>query len=292
VAAETVERLEADVQKQLDAERDFSKSRLAKLAQLAACRPGTGEPTPEAQQKVLARTEKLRSDVASLEAAIAAARTARQISIAEVRNAEASELREVAERLRAEAGERQPQTDELLAQLREHEGVDYVPGPKPEYIGVPLARALTYDFDGATTTTAAMLESASKEEARALKLESEPVPTSGTASGATVDELAARVWEDAFRVGPTWAEIAAWYERASVAPRQAWEQERLHRHLSIDAWDRLPLQCTIVWRGGSIVEGKSTVAVPREANGRPPHPDNPPRVTGVSSPGLRDRTVS
>lgn len=46
--------------------------------------------------------------------------------------AEAGELRAKAGRLRARAEKRQRKTDELLEQLLDHEGVDYVPTPEPQ----------------------------------------------------------------------------------------------------------------------------------------------------------------
>ncbi len=253
---ETVERAQAEVRRLVDQERAFSLERREALAQLQTLAPGTGEPTPEAQAKVLAKAKRQQERVEALEAAETAVRTAREAAITECHVAEAQHLQAEATQLRDQAAERGALTDELLAKLADHEGVAYVPAPY-----------------GGPTITAALLADAEAKESRAAKLTSAGfVPKSGGVRGDGVDSLAEAVWADPFRIGPTWHEIEAWYSEASAAALEEWQGARRSNHLPADAESFAASGWRVVagmtWRSGEPPTGTVTLLAP--PNGRPP----------------------
>lgn len=278
-----VERARADVVRLAQAEHDLSRRRAAKLAEIAAPDGDellAGELAGEEGALGIAaeKAAKVAAEAAALASAIAAARRAREAAIPHVWAAEAELKRAEAAKLRAEAEVLQERAAGPLAKLREIMGVDYVPGPRPEFLAGDTAtvRALMYGYDAAPTKADDLLARAEALEAEAAKLEAQAVSRAGSASGANADEVFAAVLSDPYRLGPTLAEVAAWARDAEAAAREPWRRDRLSRHLPVDdaAWRAARPVYALTWTAAGIAAG-SRVTVPAAPNGRPPDANDP-----------------
>jgi hypothetical protein len=252
-----LDKARAEVVKLAEAERRLSEKHTVKAADLEAIAGGLGQATlaaelagEEVDPASTRRARELRTELEAIDSAIQEARRTRQEAIRSAWKAEAEGLRQRAGKKRDEAADRQKQTDKLLAQLREWEGCEYRPGPKPEYTGAMLSRPLMYGLDAAVSATAALQVEAGRLDAEASELEARKVPRSGLVTGATVAELFAAIMADAFRLGPTMAEIAAWTVTVEAKIREPWAFERWSEHRPTDdnEWDRLPRRFSLAWQ--------------------------------------------
>ena len=250
------EKAKAQVVKLADAEKRLGEKHTTKAAELEAIAGGLGQATlaaelagEEVDPSSTRRARELRTELEAIDGAIQEARRTRQEAIRGAWKAEAADLRAEAGKRRDEAADRQKRTDELLTQLREHEGVDYLPGPKPEYLGAMLSRPLIYGIDAAVPATAALRLEAGRLDTEASELEARKVPRSGLVTGATVAELFAAVLADAYRLGPTMVEIAAWTVTVEAKIREPWAIERWSEHRPTDdnEWDSLPRRFSLAW---------------------------------------------
>lgn len=182
--------------------------------------------------------------------AIARARERRVEAIRAVWQAEADELRQQAADLRAEAERREARTRQLLDELREHEGCDYVPA----YHVLEYARGyadpvpITIPRSESLRNQAAALERRADEVARRL------VQDAGMITAASRDELLQRIEAlDPFQLGPALHEVEAW-----VAGEEPAVLARLER-LSSEHRERARLEYRLVWRGGRVSQAESRI---------------------------------
>lgn len=204
----------------------------------------------------------LREREATLIRSIEHARSVRRDAILTAFRERAQEVRKQAAALREQADKRQAQTAVLLSGLRELEGIDYVPGPRPEYLALSaIARPLQYGTDAAVPKSAADLAEAARLEAEALQLEAKPVPESGTVVSGSLEGLLDAIRADPFRMAPTRTALTNWLEAADHEAYVEWRQPLRNEHKPVDGWERVPRRIALVWRAGRIVEERSTVTV-------------------------------
>ncbi len=281
----SVERARADVMRLAQAEHDLSRRRAAKLVEIAAPDGDAllaGELTGEDGALGIAaeKVAKVTAEAAALASAVEAARRARVSAIPAAWRAEAELKRAEAAKLRAEAEVLQERAAAPLAKLREIMGVDYLPGPRPEYLSgdTPVSRALMYGYDAAPTKVDDLLARAEALEAEAAKLEARAVPHAGSATGADAEGVFAAVIANPYILGPRLEEVVAWAADAEAEAQVPWRTDRLSRHLPVDdaAWRAARPLYALAWTATGIAAG-SRVSVSPEPNGRPPgqDPDNP-----------------
>jgi len=250
--------IEAELETRLRATREalLEAERSAALAEFQAASGQTSSPADAS-----GTVAQLRDRVATLNESILHARSARREAILSSFRARAQEARKQAVTLREQAERRRAQASTLLSNLRELEGVDYVPGPKPEFLVETLARPLAYGLDAALPRSAVDMTTAAKLEAEAAELETKHVPESGTLVSGSLEGLLDAIRAEPFRMAPTRTEIASWLDAADHEAFQEWRQTRLNRHEPVDGWERVSRRIALVWRAGRIVEERSTVTV-------------------------------
>lgn len=133
--------------------------------------------------------------VAVADAALEEVRRRRVVAIRAIWQAEAAALRVRAAACRAEADERQPKTDALLAELTAWEGIRYVPdpgSPGESFIGVdgPQGGAMQVRWI-ATPKTVLLRQEAAGYEAQAQQREAQTISEGGQAVAFSRDELLA-----------------------------------------------------------------------------------------------------
>jgi len=194
-------------------------------------------------------------EVVALSSAIDAARRARHTAIVAAWHAEAELKREQAAQLRDEANVRQERTDALLGELREHEGIDYVPGFNPAIVGPAggLSHPPTYGLDASCPRTMQLRYQADALDKEADELMRRKVRNSGAVTGGDATELLAAVLRDPFRMGPTLVQIAKWIAGAEPPARERWAEVRRSRHQPADdaAWTPT---FALAWKAGVVLD--------------------------------------
>lgn len=266
-----VEKARAEVARLMAVEADFSRQLTRK--QETAKGVDLGSETLEAalagDDKAAARAAnkaaKAAAEAEALASAIVAARRVREGAIVAAWWTEAELREQEAESLRVTAGALQVRIDDLLARLKTESGVMYVPGPRPEYEGVPLARPLQFGTDSAPTQVDQLKVRAAALDEEARELRAREVSRAGSASGADVAELFAAVCASPMSIGPTLAELSAWAQTAEAAAREKWQAPRWRDHEPADdaAWAAADKALTVMWRVGQIVPNESACTVTR-----------------------------
>ena len=193
---------------------------------------------------------------ASLRAADAATneiRRQRGDAIPALNRCKAADLRDEAERLRAEADKRQQKTDKLLAELEAHEECPYGPGivahtaldARPVF-GTPRTRRLVLQADAL--------------DEQAVEFDRRPVNRTGNAAGATVAEVLAAAQADPFSIAPRFdvLELAAQELEAAERARRA----KLWQHNPDFVAPDAPLEFLLAWRDGVVSDAESSCTTP------------------------------
>lgn len=266
-----VEKARAEVARLMAVEADFSRQLTRKQA--IAKGVDLGSETLEAalagDDKAAARAAnkaaKAAAEAEALASVIGAARDRRSGAILAAWRAEAALREQEAETLRVTAGALQVRIDDLLARLKDESGVEYVPGPRAEYLDVGLAQPLRYGIDAAPTQVDTLKVRAAALDEEARELAAREVSRAGSASGADVGQVFAAVCAMPTVIGPTLAELSAWAQVAEAAAREAWQAPRWRDHEPADdaAWSAADKTYTVLWRVGQIVPNESACTVTR-----------------------------
>jgi hypothetical protein len=208
----------------------------------------------------------LQAELVVLSEALDAARIRHQAAIPAVGRAQAVGMRIEAAARRAEAEEREVLTLQLLAQLREHEGVVYVPAramPSDGLVGGERKGGALQVFVVNLPRTALLRDEADALEQTAGNIERQEVHQAGQVVGLTVDDLVNAMFANPMVIGPRPVDIAAWTIEAEKRERQ--RRIRL-AHGGAEAMGYAepdgPVEFLLTWRQGAIDQ--------RESGARPP----------------------
>jgi hypothetical protein len=236
-----------------DAEVRLSRRRIEVLANLAGIEQDASRAALTAAldgSSAVAAVDQLQAAQAELVAishAIDAAREQRRAAILAAYRREALPLRAEADDLRAQADEHQLRTDDLLAELRRHEGVDYVPTYRPaplDLVGLVDPEAV----DPRLPATAQFRAQADALDARAGILETRRVPDGGQVEAGTIDELLGAIAAlDPMIIAPRLDDVAEW---ATAAIRPV--AERLARLQPQHDGYGSTIRVQVVWTAGGI----------------------------------------
>jgi hypothetical protein len=214
---------------------------------MAAINAGDGDSTIAA---VSARMAAIRSELFTIERTVAAVRQQRAASIPLISKAEAEPLRARAGELDAEANAIAARRDVLLAQLQELEGARFIVPSRDLLMTAASAGVVGVEIVYYAPKSERLREQAQALRDQATRLEStKAVMAGGTPELADLDQLIDAACSDPLVIGPTVAEIEAWYEaqRARGTARLA----QLERVGSTGS-ERARLVFTIAWRNGSL----------------------------------------
>ena len=266
-SVDPIQAARAEVDRLFAIERRWAADRKTKAAELAQIERDRGERILEAngdgEQLALSlatQVTALRVMVETCDATIAAARRQRAAAIPYVWRAEAAQLERQADEKAAEAAAHGKRTAELLAELKKHEGADYVPAylvdlerlQNPQHargafdIVLPKSQHLADQI-------AVLREKAAQPLGRSV-VRGGMVRTDPNRVGQQPDEL---------------LELEAWIERASAA--DAKRRALLVHHGAAIALEA-PTVYELVWQNERISEGESSV--------RPAHLDSENVATG------------
>lgn len=197
--AATVERSDATQSKPTPTAVDEAKARVVALAQRELAfyqrsREVKDELAEAERSGDFQKAAALRAEILYLDSGIAG-RDERRAAIIHLRQLQAEGMLKEAARLRSEAASKRLRTDETLAALKEHEGVDFTPHA--------LARSSSHQMD----TDAMNLEGQAKDLLRDGSIKEQ-----GVVTGYNADELVKALLSHPEIIGPS---IASIYERAS-----------------------------------------------------------------------------
>ena len=211
-----------------------------------------GESAMQAQVQNLTR---LRVESDACDAAIAEARRRRLEAVRDVWLAEASDLREQAKGIEAEASTRDTKTARLLKALEDWEGCRYVPEPPPE-IGVSggLAGGAPTVVHIPTPRTAILRSDAERLKAEAAVLDKRDVVKAASISTNDRDEVLLLVggW-DPMQLAPTLIGVEEWLQQNEPAAL-----DRRDRRFSRE--NPPPISYTLIWQDGEIDVQRSRIA--------------------------------
>ncbi|HAF10383.1 MAG TPA: hypothetical protein DCK98_09935 [Chloroflexi bacterium] len=281
-SVDPIQAARAEVDRLFAIERRWAADRKTKAAELAQIERDRGERILEAngdgEQLALSlatQVTALRVMVETCDATIAAARRQRAAAIPYVWRAEAAQLERQADEKAAEAAAHGKRTAELLAELKKHEGADYVPAylvdlerlQNPQHargafdIVLPKSQHLADQI-------AVLREKAAQPLGRSV-VRGGMVRTDPNRVGQQPDELLELAIADPMRLAPPILELEAWIERASAA--DAKRRALLVHHGAAIALEA-PTVYELVWQNERISEGESSV--------RPAHLDSENVATG------------
>ena len=192
--------------------------------------------------ELIRRSIEAKTELEATQRAIDATREQRAQAVKAQWNEQAAKMRRTAQAKRGKVGQMRRKTDDLLRQLRNHEGCDYE--PQSNLVGVGTLEPVKLP------RSAEILAGAEDLETQAKGLEQRLLPLDGfiVAEG-SVEALADALYTDPSRVGPPAHVLKTWVlpelEKANLA------RERRYELREFTPW------VFIAWKGGNIDEQAS-----------------------------------
>jgi len=204
-----------------------------------------------------------RTRIAALEGQLEDLNAAKRALMGRIRTAMLAGAHEKAEKKRADAkkiqselDKHQARTDELLAQLKAHDAVEYGPKgaiglmPVPgQLLPVPLTvRSRSAELAAQIATLNAAADAIEAEAAQSVK--------GGRAVGESLEELLLGATQHP--LAPSEREIRAWFAEASARADCDWARNEA---TWLPAVDRGATRFTVVWNGGGAIDAAQSTTV-------------------------------